>query len=90
MHAQIGDVPRVLDVSRTVARGAERAPTGIDRAERAYLAEVLEQPVQVFGLVRTPAGFLLLDRNGLTELHRALTDPSRLGVATTLLGQVLI
>lgn len=83
-RAQTGDVPRILDISRTVARGAERAPTGIDRAERAYLAKLLELPAPVFGLVRTPVGFLLLDRCGLTELQRALSDPSRLGKANRL------
>ncbi len=38
--------------------------TGIDRVERAYLAHLLEDPVPLFALIRTRAGYLLLDRAG--------------------------
>lgn len=38
--------------------------TGIDRVETAYLSHLVNNPVPLWGLVRTVAGFLLLDRAG--------------------------
>lgn len=78
MRAQTGEVPRILDLSRTIARGARRAATGIDRAEKAYFNWLLGQQSAVFGLIRTEAGFLLLDRDGLTALKRAISNPDEL------------
>ena len=72
MRAQTMEVPRILDLSRTVARGSGRAPTGIDRAELAYLGCFCEQPGPIFGLVRTRAGFLLLGRDGVDRLRNAV------------------
>jgi glycosyltransferase involved in cell wall biosynthesis len=63
----------LLDVTRTVSR-AGRMPTGIDRVERAWLTRLLSGPEPLFGLLRTPFGFLLLDRAGLARLDRGLDD----------------
>lgn len=65
--------PRLLDVTRLVSR-AGRMPTGIDRVERAWLGRLLAGPGPLFGLLRTPYGFLLLDRAGLARLDRGLDD----------------
>ncbi|WP_370399587.1 glycosyltransferase family 4 protein [Sulfitobacter sp. JB4-11] len=55
---------RLLDLTRTLRR-AGRVPTGVDRVERAYLAQFLQDDVPVFGLVRTALGYILLDRVGV-------------------------
>ncbi len=60
---------RLLDVSRLISRSG-RTLTGVDRVERAYLAAFLNSDIPVWGLVRSPLGFLLLDTTGL----RALAD----------------
>ncbi|MEQ6249458.1 glycosyltransferase family 1 protein [Sulfitobacter sp. HNIBRBA3233] len=46
--------------------------TGIDRAEMAYLERLVQEPLPVWGLVRTPLGYILLDRNGLADFARLL------------------
>ncbi|MCL3881435.1 glycosyltransferase family 1 protein [Marivita sp. GX14005] len=58
----------LLDVTRTVSR-AHLHPTGIDRIERAYLAHLAQCPTPLLGLLRTPLGYLLLDRQGCADLH---------------------
>lgn len=57
---------RLLDLTRSLRRADLRA-TGVDRVELAYLRFLLADPVPLFGLVRTPLGYLLLDREGMTE-----------------------
>ena len=61
----------VLDLPRSLRRVGQLA-TGIDRVERAYLREMLTLPLPVFGLVRTPLGYLLLDRKGMEAAQRLL------------------
>jgi len=56
---------RLLDLTRLVSRLGRGPLTGVDRVEHAYLGELLRRETAVFGLVRTAAGFLLLDRAGL-------------------------
>jgi glycosyltransferase involved in cell wall biosynthesis len=55
---------RLLDLTRSLRR-AGRMATGIDRVERAYLRRFLHDDIPVFGLIRTPFGYLLLDRRGM-------------------------
>lgn len=62
---------RLLDITRTVSR-AGRVPTGIDRVERVWLTRLLADDAPVFGLLRTPFGFVLLDRRGLEHLDRSI------------------
>jgi glycosyltransferase involved in cell wall biosynthesis len=62
---------RLIDLTRLVSR-AGRALTGVDRVERAYLAELLDRPAPLFALIRTPAGYLLLDRAGAAEVLRRI------------------
>ena len=57
----------LLDVTRTVRRAGMR-PTGIDRIERAYIDHLIDDPAPLFGLVRTKTGFLLLDKDGCSQL----------------------
>lgn len=56
----------LLDLTRLVSRLGKGAATGIDRVELAYLTQLLKQSAPVFGLVRTPAGLILCDRQGMT------------------------
>ena len=63
---------RLLDITRSLRR-ADRLPTGIDRVERAYLEQFLQDPDPVFGLCRTPFGYLILDRAGLQDFQNRLT-----------------
>lgn len=58
--------------------------TGVDRVERAYLARFLADDVPVFGLVRTPLGYLLLDRAGLSQFYERLEGRAGWGRATVL------
>ena len=62
---------RLLDVTR-VLRRAGRVWTGVDRVELAYLEALVAGSVPVWGLMRTPLGYLLLDRAGLIAFHRRL------------------
>ncbi|MFN6977155.1 MAG: glycosyltransferase family 4 protein [Gemmobacter sp.] len=59
---------RLIDLSRTASRLWRGPPTGIDRVERAWLAALLDRPEELFALVRTGAGFCLLDRVGAAAL----------------------
>lgn len=54
-------------------RRAGRVWTGVDRVELAYLEALIADDVPVWGLARTPLGYVLLDRVGLTEFHKRLT-----------------
>jgi glycosyltransferase involved in cell wall biosynthesis len=64
---------RLLDVTRLVSR-AGRLPTGIDRVERAWLVRLLSEEIPLLGLLRTPFGYLLLDRRGLAHLERSIAE----------------
>lgn len=59
----------LLDVTRLASRLGRGALTGIDRVERAYLRHLLNPQFTAFGLLRTPAGVMLLDRRGLADLE---------------------
>lgn len=54
---------------------ADQRPTGIDRIERAYIQHLAQDPAPLFGLVRTKLGYLLLDREGCTQLLAHCDDP---------------
>lgn len=68
--------PRLLDLSRLAARLGRGPPTGIDRVERAWLDHLLALPGPLFALVRTGAGFVLLDRAGAAALAAIVTLPA--------------
>ena len=61
---------RLLDLTRLVSRLGRGPLTGIDRVELAYLTRFLEGDPPVFGLIRSAAGFLLLDHAGCDGLAR--------------------
>ncbi|MBU2981053.1 glycosyltransferase family 4 protein [Lentibacter algarum] len=58
---------RLLDLTRLISR-AGRTVTGVDRVERAYLDALMQDDVPLWGLIKTPLGFLLLDEAGLRQL----------------------
>ena len=60
----------LLDLTRLASR-AGRTRTGVDRVERAWLEACLIDPRPVFGLARSPVGFVLLDRGGLARFAAA-------------------
>ena len=61
----------MLDFTRLLRR-AGRVWTGVDRVEHAYLKALLVDTVPVWGLARTPLGYVLLDRAGLATFHQRL------------------
>lgn len=69
--------PVILDLSRSLARGAGRAPTGIDRVEQAYLNYLATRRVEAWGICRTPFGYLFLDQAGLKEFANAVAEAPR-------------
>lgn len=54
-------------------RRAARVWTGVDRVELAYLEALIADAVPVWGLARTPLGYVLLDQSGLISFHARLT-----------------
>lgn len=62
---------RLLDLTRSVSRLGRGPMTGIDRVEAAWTAELLRQNEPALALIRTGAGFLLLDRAGMAALFTA-------------------
>ena len=74
---------RLLDLTRSLRRSG-RVATGIDRVEHAYLAHLLADPVPLFGLVRTPLGYLLIDSGGLRQFQRQLAGDLAWGKASVL------
>lgn len=60
----------LLDVTRIASRLGRGALTGIDRVELAYLRHLLQPQFRTYGLLRTKAGVLLLNRTGLSSLDR--------------------
>lgn len=63
---------RLLDFTRLLRR-AGRVWTGVDRVELAYMEALIADTLPVWGLARTPFGYVLLDEAGLTEIYRRLT-----------------
>ncbi len=59
----------MLDLSRSVSRVGRGPLTGIDRVEAAYLGHLLAEPGELFGLVRTSLGQVLLDKAGMRRMH---------------------
>ena len=53
-------------------RRAGRVATGVDRVELAYLKHLLTDDLPLFGLVRTRAGYLLMDADGLARFLERL------------------
>jgi glycosyltransferase involved in cell wall biosynthesis len=78
---------RLLDLTRTVSRLGQGPLTGIDRVEAAYLARLVPDAAPLWGLVRTAAGFLLLDRAGCAGVLQLLRGEVSLGDAD-LLGRL--
>lgn len=79
---------RLLDLTRLVSRQGHRVLTGIDRVELAYARRFLEDPVPLFGLVRSAAGYLLLDRPGVAMVQglvRGDLHPARAGFVARLM-----
>ncbi len=76
---------RLLDLTRLVSR-AGRVLTGVDRVERAYLDAFLASEVPVWGLIRSPLGFLLLDEAGLRELADKIDGKSDWGRTSRLMN----
>ena len=74
---------RLLDLTRSLRR-ADRRATGVDRVETAYLTQFLKDDVPCFGLVRTPLGYLLLDRSGLVAFLDRLQATVPWGKSTLL------
>jgi glycosyltransferase involved in cell wall biosynthesis len=62
----------LLDFTRLLRR-AGRVWTGVDRVELAYMEALIADTLPVWGLARTPFGYVLLDEAGLTEIYRRLT-----------------
>mmetsp|Transcript_17998 Transcript_17998/g.27407 ORF Transcript_17998/g.27407 Transcript_17998/m.27407 type:complete len:375 (-) Transcript_17998:10054-11178(-) len=56
-------------------RRAGKVLTGVDRVELAYLRALLNDPVPVFGLIRSSLGYILLDEAAMTALGPALSGP---------------
>jgi glycosyltransferase involved in cell wall biosynthesis len=79
---------RLLDLTRLVSRLGRGPLTGIDRVEFAYLIRFLEDAEPLFGLVRTAAGFLLLDRVGCAGLAARVAGSVVVG-PVDLLGRLL-
>lgn len=50
----------------------------MDRVELAYLEALVADAVPVWGLARTPIGYVVLDQKGLIEFHRRLTGAAQL------------
>lgn len=77
-----------LDVTRLVSRlTKEGAFTGIDRVELAYMRYFLSQDSVCFGVLRSAAGIIILDRRGLEEINAWTSGsalPTRLGLLARL------
>jgi glycosyltransferase involved in cell wall biosynthesis len=63
---------RLLDFTRLLRR-AGHVWTGVDRVELAYIEALIADAIPVWGLARTPFGYVLLDEAGLTEMYSRLT-----------------
>ncbi len=70
---------RLLDLTRSVSRLGRGPMTGIDRVEATWAAELVKREEPALALIRTGAGFLLLDRKGMGALF-AESLPARADV----------
>ncbi len=68
---------RLLDVTRLMSRLGRGPLTGVDRVEAAWLDHLCKDEAPAFGLARTGAGCLLLDRQGLAGLQDMLAAQQR-------------
>ena len=64
---------RLLDLTRLVSRLGRGPMTGIDRVEYAYLAHLASRETPLFGLVRSAAGWLLLDQPGCARFAQIVS-----------------
>ncbi|WP_415922372.1 glycosyltransferase family 4 protein [Tateyamaria sp. SN6-1] len=71
----------MLDITRLMRR-AGRVLTGVDRVELAYLRAVLDDPVPVFGLIRSRWGYILLDSTGMQAMAEPLSGTGQRDVWT--------
>lgn len=62
---------RLLDITRLVSRVGRGPLTGIDRVERAYLAEIARRGDPAHLLLRTPLGFLWLPKQAGPRILKA-------------------
>ncbi len=69
------ETARLLDLTRSLRR-AGRVATGVDRVERAYLAQFVAESVPAFALLRTAFGYLLLDHKGMLKFLAQLEGRS--------------
>ncbi len=69
----------LLDLTRLVSRLGRGPLTGIDRVEFAYLTHFLGLDAAFYGLVRSRAGFVLLDRSGCAGLAARVRGDEALG-----------
>ncbi len=63
-----------LDLTRTLTRVGQAAPTGIDRVELAWAEHLLTVNPQMRGICRTTRGFLLLPPDGVRVLVARMRD----------------
>lgn len=80
---------RLIDLTRLVSRVGKGPPTGVDRVEAAWLRHLLTLETPLFGLVRSAAGFLLLDRTG-SQAVADLTTGALAPVSPDLIGRLLL
>lgn len=64
---------RLLDLTRLVSRLGRGPMTGIDRVECAYLTHLASRETPLFGLVRSAAGWLLLDQPGCARFAQIVS-----------------
>ena len=64
---------RLLDLTRLVSRLGRGPMTGIDRVECAYLTHLASAEIPLFGLVRSGAGWLLLDQPGCARFAQIVS-----------------
>jgi glycosyltransferase involved in cell wall biosynthesis len=81
----MNDLSRLLDLTRLTSRLGRGAWTGVDRVEAAYLRALITQKAPFWALVRSNAGYLLLDRDGAAKL---LTLGDKLPIHADLLSRL--
>lgn len=69
---------RLLDLTRSLRR-AGRVATGVDRVERAYLDQFIQDEAPSFALVRTAFGYVLLDKSGMAAFRDRLNGSATWG-----------
>ena len=85
-----GSAPaRLIDLTRLVSRAGKGPPTGVDRVEAAWLRHLLTLDDPLFALVRSSAGFLLLDRRG-AQAVADMAAGTRVPAAPDLIGRLLL